>query len=132
VTLHWKLRQGVLPLVFLAVVFLVATAYVRGSAAASSNEGQQIGTILSVRKVLGKHYFVSRYPQIHYYMLYIAVQISDQTYCAGYETPVLDEIDDVFSAKGKDVEVVLKEKRLTVRTPGGRELKARLVEAKQC
>jgi hypothetical protein len=81
---------------------------------------------------LGKHYFVSRYPQIHYYMLYIAVHISDQTYCAGYETPVLDEIDDVFSAKGKDVEVVLKEKRLTVRTPGGRELKARLVEAKQC
>jgi hypothetical protein len=58
----------------------------------SSGEGQQIGKILSVRKVLENRYFVSRYPQIHYYLLYFAVRISDQTYCAEYETPVLDEI----------------------------------------
>ena len=89
-------------------------------------------TILSVRKVLGNHYFVSRHPQIHYYLLYFAVRTSGQTYCAEYETPVLDEIDDLFSAKDKDVEFVLKGKSLTLRTPHGRKFKARLVEQKQC
>jgi hypothetical protein len=33
--------------------------------------------------------------------LYFAVRTSDRTYCANYETPVLDEIDDLFSAKGE-------------------------------
>ena len=74
----------------------------------------------------------SRYPQMHYYLLYFAVRTSDQTYCAEYETPVLDEIDDLFSAKDKDVEFVLKGKSLTLRTPKGRKLKAHLVEQKQC
>ena len=77
-------------------------------------------------------YFVSRYPQIHYYLLYFAVRTSDQTYRAEYETPVLDEIDDLFSAKDKDVEFVLKGKSLTLRTPKSRKFKARLVEQKQC
>jgi len=81
---------------------------------------------------LGNHYFVSRYPQIHYYLLYFAVRTSDQTYCAEYETPVLEEIDDLFSAKDKDVEIVLKGKSLTLRTPKGRKLTARLVEQKYC
>ncbi len=77
-------------------------------------------------------FFVSRYPTIHYFILYFAVRISDQTYCAEYETPVLDEIDDLFSVKDKDVEIVLKGKTLTVRRPRGRKLKARLVEEKKC
>jgi hypothetical protein len=45
------------------------------------------------------------------------VRTSDPTYCAYYETPVLDEIDDLFSAKEKDVKVVLKGKSLTLTTP---------------
>jgi hypothetical protein len=56
------------------------------------------------------------------------VGTSDQTYCAEYETPVLDEIDDLFSAKDKNVEFVLKGKNLTLRTPKGRKLKAHSVE----
>jgi hypothetical protein len=90
------------------------------------------GKILSVRKVLENRYVGSRYPQIHYYLLYFAVRTSDQTYCAEYETPVLDEIDYLFSAKDKNVEFVLKGKSLMLRTPKGRKLKARLVEQKQC
>ena len=131
---HAEVRQSVLPLLLLMGVLIAASEYAPGSgpAPASSTESQQIGKILSVRKVLENRYFVSRYPQIHYYMLYIAIRVSDQTYCSEYETPVLDEIDDVFSANGKDVEVVLKDKRITVRTPKGRKLKTRLVEAKQC
>ena len=85
-----------------------------------------------MRKVLENRYFVSRYPQIHYYLIYFAVRTSDQTYCAEYETPVLDEIDDLFSAKDKDVEFVLKGKSLTLRTPKGRKLKAHLLEEKRC
>jgi hypothetical protein len=100
--------------------------------AGSSSEGQQIGRVLSVRKVLVNQYFVGRYPQIHYYLLYFAVRTSDQTYCAEYETPVLDEIDDLFSAKGKPVEFVLKGKKLALRTAKGRTLKARLVAQKRC
>jgi hypothetical protein len=45
----------------------------------SSNESQQTAQILSVRKVLRNQYFVSRYPQIHYYMLHISLRISDRT-----------------------------------------------------
>jgi hypothetical protein len=93
-----ELRRSVLPLVLLATVVLAATGYGHSSAPppSSSTKGQQIGKILSVRKVLENRYFVSRYPQIHYYLLYFAVRTSDQTYCAEYETPVLDEIDDLF------------------------------------
>ena len=82
-------------------------AYGSGRAPTSSNESQQTAQILSVRKVLRHQYFVSRYPQIHYYMLSISLRISEQTYCSEYETPVLDEIEDVTSTNGKSVEVVL-------------------------
>jgi hypothetical protein len=60
------------------------------------------------------------------------MRISDQTYCAEYETPVLDEIEYLFAAKDKKVEIVVKGKSLKLSTPKGRKLKARLVEAKQC
>jgi hypothetical protein len=131
---HRELRRSVLPLVLLATVVLAATSYAQGSAPppSSSSEGQQIAKILSVRKVLRNQYFGSRYPQMHHYLLYFAVRISDKTYCSEYETPVLDEIDDLFSAKDKDVEFVLKGKNLTLRTPRGRKIKAHLVEQKQC
>jgi hypothetical protein len=131
---HRELRRSVLPLVLLATIIFAATSYAQGSASppSSSTKGQQVGKILSVRKVLRNQYVGSRYPQMHYYLLYFAVRTSDQTYCAEYETPVLDEIDDLFSAKDKDVEFVLKGKSLTLRTPKGRKLKAHLVEQKQC
>ena len=131
---HKELRSSVLPLVLLATVILAATSYAQGSAPppGSSSEGQQIGKILSVRKVLRNQYFGSRYPQMHYYLLYFAVRTSDQEYCAEYGTPVLDEIDDLFCAKDKDVEFVVKGKSLTLRTPRGRKIKAHLVKQKQC
>jgi hypothetical protein len=131
---HSELRRSVSLPIVLATVFLVATGSAQGSGPppASSSEGQQIGKVLSVRKVLRNPYFFSRYPGIRYYLLYVAVRASDRTYCSEYETPVLDEIDDLFSAKGKDVEFVLKGKSLTLGTPQGRKLKARLVEQNQC
>jgi hypothetical protein len=131
---HRQPRRRVLPLVLLATVTLAAAISGHSSAppSSSSGEGQQIGKMVSVRKVLENRYFVSRYPQIHYYLLYVAVHTSDQTYCAEYETPVLDEIDDLFSAKDKDIEFVLNGKNLTLRTPHGRKIKAHLVKQTQC
>ena len=128
-----ELRRSVLQLILLATIVL-APRYGHSSVPplSSSSEGQQIGKILSVRKVLENRYFVSRYPQIHYYLLYFAVRASDQTYCAEYETPVLDEIDDLFSAKDKDIEFVLNGKNLTLRTSSGRKIKAHLVKQNQC
>jgi len=131
---HRDLRRSLIPLVLLATVVLAASRYAPGSAPqlSSPSEGQQIGKILSVRKTVGSFYIVNRYSRIHSYQLNFAVRVSDQTYCSVYETPVLDEIDDLFAAKDKDVEIVLKGKSLTLRTPKGRKLKARLVELKQC
>ena len=119
---HRELRRSVLPLVLLATVVFAAPSYAQGSTPppSSSNEGQQIGKILSVQKVLRNQYFGSRYPQTHYYLLYFAVRSSSQTYCAEYETPVLDEM------------FVLKGKSLSLKTPKGRKLKAHLVEQKRC
>ena len=129
-----ELRGSVWALALLATVVFAATSYAQGSAPppSSSSESQQIGKILSVRKVLQNQYFSSRYPQMHYYLLYFAVRSSNQTYCAKYETPILDEIDDLFSANDKDVEFVLKGKSLSLRTQKGRKLKAHLVEQKRC
>jgi hypothetical protein len=129
-----ELRRSALLLRLLATVCLAVSLCASGSAPpqTSSNEGRQISKVLCVRKVLRDPYFFSRYPRIHYYLLYVAIRASDRTYCSEYETPVLDEIDDVFSAKDKDVEFVVKGKNLTLRTPGGRKLKAHLVESKQC
>ena len=131
---HRELRGSTLASVLLATVFLAVAMYANGSAPpqSSSSEGQPIGKVLSVRKVLRNPYVFSRYPRIHYYLLYFAVRASGQTYCSEYETPVLDEIDDVFSAKDKAVEFVLKGKNLTLRTPHGRTVKAHLVDEKQC
>ncbi len=131
---HRELRCSVLALVLVATIFLAASRYSNGSVSplSSSSEGQQIGKILSVRKVLGNRYFVPRYPQIHYYTVYFAIRVSDKTYCSEYETPVLDEVDDLFSAKDKDVEFGLKGNNLTLRTPRGRKIKAHLVDEKLC
>jgi len=83
------MRPSVVRLIVLLTVIGAATISVRGSTPPPSppNEGQQIGKILSVRKVLENRYVGSRYPQIHYYLLYFAVRTSDRTYCAEYETP---------------------------------------------
>jgi hypothetical protein len=97
---HTELRRSVLPLVLFATVGFAATGYGHSSSPApsSSNEGHQIGKILSVRKVLANRILGAAIPKTRYYLLYFAVRTSDQTYCAEYETPVLDEIDDLIGS----------------------------------
>jgi hypothetical protein len=59
-----ELRRSVLPLVLLATIVLAAR-YGHSSAPppSSSSESQQIGQILSGRRVLENRHFVSRYPK---------------------------------------------------------------------
>lgn len=99
---------------------------------AQTNQGEQTAKILSVRKMLRNQYFVSRYPQTHYFLLYISLGISDQKYCTEYETPVLDEINELFSATNQNVQVVVKDKSIIIRTPKNLRLKTRVVNGSQC
>jgi hypothetical protein len=100
--------------------------------AESAEQGEQTGKILSVRKVLRDPYLFSRYPHIRYYILYISLGVSDQTYCSEYETPVLDEIEDITTATSQDIRIVIKGGTIAIRTPRGRKLKARLAKGNQC
>lgn len=126
---HSEMWPSVVRLIVLLIVIAAATISILSSTPPPSppDEGQQIGKILSVRKVLE-----NRYPQVHYYFLYFAVRASHQTYCVEYETPVLDEIDDLFSAKYQNLAVVIKSKSFTLRTLKGRKIKGRFVDQKQC
>ena len=129
-----KLLRNALSLVLLAPLVLPSTSLAQRSALGhrASSEGQQTGTILSVRKIpVGYHSF-TRYPQIRYYRLYLTVLVSGQTYCGEYETPVIEEINDLFAAKGWEIFILLNGKRLTVKTPTGRNFKAWLSEPRQC
>jgi hypothetical protein len=92
----------------------------------------QTAMVLGVRKVLRGQNFTSRYPHIQYYILFISLKVSDQTYCSEYETPVLDEILDVTSAINQDVSVFMNGKSFLIQAPKGHKLKAHLANANQC
>ena len=126
-------KHGFVLCAFLAICLgPVQVIFGVGGGAGPASQGEQFGRILSVRKVLRNQYFLSRYPHIHYYDLYITLRVSDQTYCTEYETPVLDEIDDVASDTNRDLVVVVKDKTITIRTPKERKLKTILVNGNQC
>jgi len=113
----------------------IATSGNASSAAArsQSDKGWHSGKVLSVKKLLNNApYSATRYPQIHYYTLFIGLRISNQAYCAEYTTPILDEIDDVVFSIGMDLDTAIKGKRLRLRTQNGRKLNTRLVNTKRC
>jgi hypothetical protein len=114
---------------FLLEVFIAPVPQASGG---KLENGNRTATVLGVRKVLRDPYFTSRYPHTHYYILYVSLRISDQTYCGEYETPVLDEIWDVTSAINQDVSVVVNGKSLLIQAPKGHKLKTHLDEANHC
>lgn len=114
---------------FLLDIFIGPVSQASGG---TLENGDRKATVLSVRKVLRDPYFTSRYPHTHYYILYISLKVSDQTYCSEYETPVLDEIWDVTSAINQDVSVVVNGKSFLIQAPKGHKLKAHVAGASQC
>lgn len=129
----WKIPKPVL-LYSVLNAFMVARPWASDSQNPSGalQNGIRTAKVLSVRKVLRNQYFLSRYPQIHYYMLYISLSVSDQTYCTEYETPVLDEIADVTSAINQNISVIVKGKSVLIQAPKGHKLKAHLAKGSQC
>jgi hypothetical protein len=102
------------------------------ASAGTLENGNQTAKVVSVRKVLRDQYFGSRYPHTHYYLLYISLGFSDQTYCSEYETPVLDEIWDVSSAINQNVSVAVNGQSFLITAPKGHKLKAHMAKANQC
>lgn len=125
-------RGFVLGLSLLIFLGPVQPTFSVGNLSEPANQAEQSGKILNVRKALRNQYFLSRYPQIHYYNLFITLRVSGQTYCTEYETPVLEEIQDVTTATNQDVAVAMKGKTVTIRTPKEHRLKAHLVNDNQC
>jgi len=104
-------------------------------AQSSSTPVRETGRISEVRKVLRNAPLCStRYSRIHDFDVYFLVRVHEQTYCGDYETVVLDEIGELKSSDGKDVELTLNayKKRLVLYTPQNRKLKARIVRAGDC
>jgi hypothetical protein len=93
----------------------------------------QTATVLSVRAI--RHIdgpSPSRFPRPIYFTIDFAFRMSAQSYCTGYETPVLDEVQDLQASQGKDIKVELRGKKLTVVLPTGRKIKAELEKPTQC
>ena len=122
-----------IPLLLLYCILLeIFIGPVRPASGDTLKNGNQTAKVLGVRKVLRDPYFVSRYPHTHYYILYISLSISDQTYCSEYETPVLDEIWDVSSAINHDIGLVVNGRSFLIQAPRGHKLKAHLANTNQC
>ena len=129
-------RKSALSLLLHAALLLenliVPLPQVFGSAGDAAKNGEQTATIISVRKVLLTPYFLSRCPQLHFYMLYILLDTSDQSYCTEYETPVVDEVADVTSAIQQNIIVVVKGKSINIQVPKGHKLKAHVTTRSRC
>jgi hypothetical protein len=128
------LRMSVVYVAALAAFFAIC-CHVPALARASSSSVRQTGRISGVRRVLrDTPWCTTRYSRIHDFDVFFALRIGEQTYCGDYETVVLDEINDLASSEGKDVEITLdkSKKRVILYTPQNRKLKARILRASQC
>ena len=102
---------------------------------ASSLCTHEMGRISEVRTVLrGTILSTTRYSRIHDFDVYLSLRTGQETYCIDYETVVLDEIQDLASAEGKDLAISFdaKKSKVTLYTPQSRKLKARVVRAILC
>jgi hypothetical protein len=98
-----------------------------------AQDSYQTVTVVSVRKI--KHMASlgpSRFPRPIYFTVDFAFRVSAESYCVGYETPVLDEVQDLLASEGKDINIQMRGKKLSVVLPTGRRIKAELVKQTQC
>jgi len=112
-----------------ALVACVASAFM---VSAQTSDGYRAARVLSVREVRHASFPASRYPTTPQYTLDLAFRYSGQTYCTGYETPVLDEVHDLLAANGHDIQVDMHGRKLLLVLPSGRRVKAELVRSNEC
>jgi len=109
------------------------TCFILASPVVVAQTSYQTATVISVRSI--RHMngpSPSRFPRPIYFTIDFAFRISAQSYCTGYETPVLDEVQDLLASQGKDIRVEMRGKKLTVVLPTGRRIKAELEKPTQC
>jgi hypothetical protein len=93
-----------------AMCLICGSSQVLGQAAMSS--ARESARITGVRRVLRRPIlFTTRYSRIHDFDVYFSLRTPQETYCIDYETPVLDEIRDLASSEGKEIDVSLNAKR---------------------
>lgn len=120
-------------LVLVLVLLLVLLCLVLAPQVVFSQASYQTATVLSVRSIRHMEGMgPSRFPHPIYFTIDFALRISGQSYCTGYETPVLDEVQDLLASQGKDIRVEMRGKKLTVLLPTGRKIKAELEKPTQC
>jgi hypothetical protein len=66
--------------------------------------------------------------------VYFSVRTGQKSYCVDYETVILDEIQDLVVSGSKDLDLRLgaRKNEVTLYTPQGRKLKARIVRPNFC
>jgi hypothetical protein len=93
----------------------------------------QTATVLSARQVRhGTSLNPSRFSGPVSFTVDFAFRLSAESYCVGYETPVLDEVQDIVASNGKEIKIEMRGKKLSVVLPTGRRIKAELVKQTQC
>jgi hypothetical protein len=98
-----------------------------------AQDSYQTAKVVSVRQIRHSPGLnPSRFSGPVYFTIDFALQISANSYCVDYETPILDEIQDLRSANGKEVKIEMHGKKLAVVLPTGRKIKAELVKRTQC
>jgi hypothetical protein len=103
------------------------------SAKSDSAAKYETGKLVEVRQSIRGGYLVSRYTSVHIYTMYFTVRTAEHSYCIEYETPILDEVNDLLSANGKDIQVEVRGKKgLTLTLPSKRQIKADLAASTQC
>lgn len=98
-----------------------------------AQDSYHTATVVSVRQIRHSPGLnPSRFSGPVSFSIDFALRVSDSSYCVDYETPVLDEVQDLRSANGKEVKVEILGKKLSVVLPSGRKIKAELVKQTQC
>lgn len=118
----------------LTLAFLLAASLSLAQAPSSvPPDGLHTARIVSVRQIKQTNSFpMSRYPTVARFTIDFAFRLASGTYCTAYETPVLDEVQDLVSATGQEVKVEIHGKKITVILPNGRRIRAELVKDTQC
>jgi hypothetical protein len=75
---------------------------------------------------------MGRYPTVARFTLDVAFRIAGQSYCTDYETPVLDEVQELNAANGRDVKVEVRGKKITIILPSGRRIRTEMAKETQC
>lgn len=118
--------------ILLAILLAYSIALAQTSSGVAP-DGYQTAKILSVRQIKQVNTFpLSRYPTVARFTVDFALRLADQSICTGYETPVLDEVQDLVAANGQYVKVEIRGKKITMILPNGRKIHAELVKETQC